>query len=305
MFYPPGARTPSSFLVEDGGDSSLPARSPHRWELVADTVLGFGMPGVDGVVHARVFEAPAPAEETAAPPVVLLTQFGDHQGRAITLPDAVVDAAAAAQHRFYPHGRMLRLVVGITDARSFPVSASESPLVVREVLFRSRSRHGVLRRWWTRRRVQREQRRGRSGFALTELTPQGVTQHVLASAAASEDPWTFRGPSFGRDLRVEVPEQHRSALSGWDAIGPWARPGAVRVPAVLGETEVATWPTEQYTANEVLGQDAGAYAAVRLAEVRARQRAEEGLIEAYASTDPDRFVADMGSVNVRPEHRRR
>lgn len=55
-------------------------------------------------------------------------------------------------------------------------------------------------------------------------------------------------------------------------------PTWVRVPALLGDTELEAWSEELYTAELVLGPELGAYAAARYDAVRRRTAAELGFV---------------------------
>lgn len=158
-------------------------------------------------------------------------------------------------------------------------------MFAREVGFDYRLRRSRL---WQRRqelRVRRDRRRARP--AVTEVSPEGVTRHELPVAEPSTNPWEFHRARHHPDLGLELPSDERSALSDSDgaAVGPsrWIRPASVRIPALLGETRVATWPEELYTAELIGGPEAGALAESRHAEIEAKY----GAISALTDPRPD------------------
>lgn len=276
--------------------SSLPTHSPYRWSLVADAVLGYGQEGINSVLHARVFEADPLAENTpdareeVPPPVVILGQFGDHRGQSIT--NSIEHAAAAAQAKFYPDGQVMRVVLMYPNAVHC-LGPLVAPLLLREVRFAARTRRSALQQRWRRRRARREQQRGEQNFTATSVGPDGVTRHVLPTPALDLSEWVFSDGIHGRDLRLEVPAADQSAVVGdpYDRERlRWSRPAAVRVPALLGDTELATWPEELYTAELIGGPEAGVYAAHRYGAIRRRVDAEMGIADAITDPAPDTFT---------------
>lgn len=303
---PAGLHTPPQWAVGFNDGSPLPLRSPHRWKLVADVVLGYGIEGADSVVHARVFEpdptadagTAAGAAPVGAEPVVLLAQFGDHRGRSAT--NSIEHAAAAAQARFYPEGQMMRVVLMYPHAR-FALDIPEAPLTLREVSFTTRIRRSAFQQWRRGRRARREEERGSWQAAVISVNQEGVSRHVLPNRPHDLDEWEFHDPAFGRELALEVPDDERDAIAGADLFSKetlrFIHPTRVRVPALLGATELEAWPEELYTAELVLGPEPGAYAAARYDAIRRRTAAETGFIDAFVNDDPDTF-GQLGSVHT-------
>ncbi len=225
----PGEPEPPWVLVPD--PSPLPARSPHAWSLTTDTVLAYDYVSGDAVCHARLFEAPPLDHETTPPPpVVVLGQFTRHEGR--SLSNALVEVAAAAQARFFSDGRTWRFVQLYPHSR-YPGGTAAAPLELREVTFTDRRRRSARELRALQRRDQRIYRRG-------------------APVLAPEE-WVFAGDHQGRSLTLEIPDAHRDAVLGAQPEWTWSRRAGVRVPALLGETELEVWPAPHYTSEHVPG----------------------------------------------------
>jgi hypothetical protein len=275
-----------------GARSRLPARSPHRWRLRDEAVLSYGLLGWESVLHARIYvpevadgTGMAGGTEPGTEPVALLAQFGDHRGMSIS--NSIAEAAAAAQARFFPDGAMIRFALLVPYRSPWVTPTWGLPMFAREVGFDSRLRRS---QWWQHRQERRVRRdRQRTRPAVTEVSPEGVTRHELPGAAPSTNPWEFHGARHRPDLGLELPRDERSALSDDDrvAVGPsrWVRPATVRIPALLGETRVATWPEELYTAELIGGPEAGALAESRHAAIKAKYEA----INALTDPRPDRY----------------
>ncbi len=222
----PGAPEPPWVLVPD--PSPLLARSPHAWSLATDTVLEYGYVWGDSVCHARVFEAPSAGDDTSPPPVVVLGPFFGHQGR--SLSNSLVEIAATVQARFFPDGRAWRFVQLHPHSRH-QIGTADAPLQLHEVTFTDR-----------RRRNPRE---------LRALQRRDQRIHRPGVRVPPAEEWVFAGDHQGRSLTLEIPHGHREAVTGCPPEWSWSHRAGVRVPALLGDTELACWPLDQYTPEHV------------------------------------------------------
>lgn len=302
--FPDGVIPRWAHGLNDG--SRLPRRSGYRWALIADEVLGYGTVGHETVLHARVFTASEPDSSAIrprpdVPPVVILAEFGDHVGPSIS--NSIEAAAAAAQARFCPDGQLMR-VVAMYPHTQHCLTAPIAPLLLREVTFADRYRRPGRARAPDRRRAAREQLRGLRSSAITEIGPHGATRHQLPPPEVDENVWVFRDTATGRDLALELPDAERDAIYG-DPYSDlrWSRPAAVRVPALLGETELATWPRELYIPALVAGPEAATYAEHRRQASQQRLTAEMGFVEALTDPAPGSIThLDTGGLDLPPDH---
>lgn len=255
------------------------------WELVRDTVLPYGPLGYTGVVHARAFE-PAPGSPPA-PPVVIIGQFGDHDGPDVKV--SITEAAAAVQAALYPDGRPLRFV----QHRTFgPLSRQVSCPEFEEVVFAHRDRLGTVRRWRARRAHHRA---GRHLVAVTLVSPDGASRCVVPAAGHVELPWRFRGPRWATavfELQWPAPQSGGPLR---DLFGlrdkQLVRAFTVGIPDLLGDLAVQVWPTELYLPGLVGGPAAARLAGQRNTAARERIEAMGRFIDAYTTNDdPDTFI---------------
>ena len=261
-----------------GPRSCRPARSPYTWTLQHEAVLGYGRLGRESVLHARIY-TPELAADTApttattgtlpgAEPVALLAQFGDHRGRSIA--HSIAQAAATAQARFFPAGELMRVALLFPHPAPWPAEWSAAPMVIREVGFDTRLRRSRVWQWRQRRRARRA--RNQTPPTVTEVGPDGVTWYVLPGQHPTTNEWEFHRPRHHPDLALEIPIHEQDSVVGADPLAPeafrWTRQSSVRVPALLGQTLVATWPEQGYTAEVVGGPQAAELAEARYAAVR-------------------------------------
>ncbi|MGW5053902.1 hypothetical protein [Actinokineospora sp. NPDC004072] len=211
------------------------------WRLVHDAVIPYGKTGQDTVVHARAYES-----DSHDIPVVVLSEFGDHQGRPLT--QAFPEAAAAAQAALYRRGTALRFVHHTPHGQRF-----------HEVAFHHRLRKTVFYH-----RGAPPPRRGRSGqwsTSATAVTVRGARRHVFQPPRWEQDtPWTFHGPRWTA-LRTEQAAGHAIPQARS------AQPIELLIPDVLGATPIQVWPPDRYLPSLIGGATARKLADARNAAI--------------------------------------
>ncbi|MFC4942422.1 hypothetical protein [Pseudonocardia sp. GCM10023141] len=258
----------------------------QSWQLVHDAVMPFGPSGRTTVVHVRAFEHPI------EPPVVIIGQFGDHEG--LSLTNGMELAAASVQTALYPEGRPIRFVqhTPYEKLHHSPVPGFE------EVTFARRQRIGAVRRWFGRRRHDRD---SQVAIAATVVTIDGSTRHVHPTVGFDDVTWRFMGPGWHQtELRWSA--EDADAVQSELGTPRLVRPSQVYLPDLLGDLAVQVWPTDLYVSALIGGLAAAQLAEQRTSAVRQRADAEMGFIGALTDHDSSAIV-DVHSVSRNePEH---
>jgi hypothetical protein len=227
------------------------------WRLVSDGVFGYQAPnGFDGVCHLRIFDSGSRRRR----PVVIAGQLSDRAG-SCSIVNADEWIAAQVQESFFADGREFVYV------EHHPETVTGRPEPTFDVVKLERRR----------RPSKGSPAKDVSGGApvqpqMVVVTEEGAETHSMPNVpAVPEWEWEFRA------LRRPPLSVHRADRS------------YVEVDLLSG-VELRAWPTEDYTAYAVAGEE-GALAMAAAAEANSKRAAEAaGAAEAVGDAPSDAIV---------------
>jgi hypothetical protein len=236
------------------------------WELVCDRVFAYRAPnGFDGVCHLRVFEPAARRER----PVVIVGELSDQAG-ACSIVNAEEWIAAQIQDTLFPDGRAFVYV----EHHAETITGVSEPTFDVVHLERARNSTGCGDESATAAATAGESR-------VVVMTEEGAETHALPSAPIMPAwRWMFRA------IRRE-PLAVRPLAAGLVGLD------------VLPGMKVRVWPTVDYTAYSVAGEE-GALPLARAADTN-RERADGlvGAVDAVSEAPPE-AILDI-STDAPPE----